>query len=196
MTAGPSSSFSRQNHDLQNQAIKSLFAQNPKIPSCPRILPSTVVEPKEGSTQIVKVREAWAPFPEEAAKVTDGVVRRVQRERSGLRRFSEHSNRDDAESDAINNNGNDGEEDQCNAEVNHHNITAIVVWLVYIMPSKRIHEIVTCFQTIRFRPTKMRLLQNEEAIILRNTFHKFYSKNHSDFYQINHRNHGITIFQR
>ena len=193
MTAGPSSSFSRQNHDLQNQAIKSLFAQNPKIPSCPRIPPSMVVEPKEGLTQIVKIREAWAPFPEEAAKVTDGVVRRVQRERSGLRRFSEHANRDDAESDAINNNGNDGEEDQCNAEVNHCNISFIVV---YIMLSKRILEIITCFQTNLFRPIKMRLLQNEEAIILRNTFHKFYSRNRSDFYQINHRNHGITIFQR
>ena len=130
MTAGPSSSFSRQNHDLQNQAIKSLFAQNPKIPSCPRIPPSTVAEPKEGSTQIVKVREAWAPFPEEAAKVTDGVVRRAQLERRGLRRFSEHANRDDAESDAINNNGNDGEEDQCNAEVNYYDILAIFVWLV------------------------------------------------------------------
>ena len=107
MTAGASSTFSRQNHDLQNQAIKSLFAQNPKIHSSPQIPPSTTKQPNEGSVQVVKVREAWAPLPEEAAKLTEGVVRRVPRERSN-----------DAENDAINNNGNEGEEDQRKTEVN------------------------------------------------------------------------------
>ena len=127
MTAGPSSTLSRQNHDLQNQAIKSLFARNPKIHSSPQIPPSTVTLPREGPAQVVKVREAWAPFPEEAAKLTDGVVRRIPRERTGQRRFSEHVSRDDAESDAINNNGNDGDEEQRNAEVHFHNITTTFV---------------------------------------------------------------------
>ena len=106
MTAGPST-LSRQNHDLQNKAIKSLFAQNPKIHSSPQIRPSTTKQTNEGSVQVVKVREAWAPLPEEAAKLTEGVVRRVPRERSN-----------DAENDAINNNGNEGEEDQRKTEVN------------------------------------------------------------------------------
>ena len=118
MTAGPSSTFSRQNHDLQNQAIKSLFAQNPKIHSSPQIPLSTTTPPNGASVQVVKIREAWAPLPEEAAKVTEGVVRRVRRERSDGRSLSEHLIRDDAENDAINNNGNDGEEEQRKTEVN------------------------------------------------------------------------------
>ena len=86
-----------------------------------------VTIPREGPAQVVKVREAWAPFPEEAAKFTDGIVRRIPRERTGQRRFSEHASRDDAESDAINNNGNDGDEDQRNAEVNFNNTITIFV---------------------------------------------------------------------
>ena len=128
MTAGPSSTFSRQNHDLQNQAIKSLFAQNPKIHSSPQIPTSTVTQQNEGAVQVVKVREAWAPLPEEAAKLTDGVVRRVPRERNGQRRFSERASRDDLENDALNNNGNDGDEEQRNTEVEIKSPISYIVW--------------------------------------------------------------------
>ena len=128
MTAGPSSTFSRQNHDLQNQAIKSLFAQNPKIHSSPQIPTSTVTQQNEGAVQVVKVREAWAPLPEEAAKLTDGVVRRVPRERNGQRRFSERASRDDLENDALNNNGNDGDEEQRNTEVEIKSLISYIVW--------------------------------------------------------------------
>ena len=128
MTAGPSSTFSRQNHDLQNQAIKSLFAQNPKIHSSPQIPTSSVTQQNEGAVQVVKVREAWAPFPEEAAKQTDGVVRRVSRERNGQRRLSERASRDDLENDALNNNGNDEDEEQRNTEVEIKILVSFIVW--------------------------------------------------------------------
>ena len=124
MTAGPST-FSRQNHDLQNQAIKSLFTQNPQIHSNPKI-PITS-EQNEGSVQVVKVREAWAPLPEEAAvvgsKIPDGVVRRAPRQRSGRKITSENLSRNEAENlernlnDAINNNGNEEEEEKRTGEV-------------------------------------------------------------------------------
>ena len=124
MTAGPST-FSRQNHDLQNQAIKSLFTHNSQIHSDSNIpIPG---EQKEPSVQVVKVREAWAPLPKEIAVVgseaSDGVLRRVPRQRSGKKILSENLNRNEAENmernlnDAINNNGNEEVEEKSRDQV-------------------------------------------------------------------------------
>ena len=118
MTAGTTTTLSRQNHDLQNQAIKSLFKPQHVYPS-PNI-PNN--EKEEGSVQVIKVREAWAALPEEpvvAPNISDDVVRRIPRQRKGRRisAGSENLSRNDAENlernlnDAINNNDNEEEED-------------------------------------------------------------------------------------
>ena len=126
LTAGPST-FSRQNHDLQNQAIKSLFTHNSQIHSNPKI--PIPVEQKEGSVQVVKVREAWAPLPEEVAVVesnaADDVTRRIPRQHHSREISSENLNTNEAENmernlnDAINNNGNEEEEEKSREQVLH-----------------------------------------------------------------------------
>ena len=118
MTAGPST-FSRQNHDLQNQAIKSLFTNNSQIHSNPQI--PIPVEQKEGSVQVVKVREAWAPLPEEVAVVEpnaeDGVTRRVPRQNHENLNTNEAENMERNLNDAINNNGNEEGEEKTREQV-------------------------------------------------------------------------------
>ena len=120
MTAGPST-LSRQNHDLQNQAIKSLFTQNSHIRSNPKVPSPDIIENRDGSVQVVKVREAWAPLPVEAevpeieSGLSDGVTRRVLRPKSGAaepgtlsKNEADHLERN--LNDAINNNGNEEDE--------------------------------------------------------------------------------------
>jgi hypothetical protein len=119
MTAGPST-LSRQNHDLQNQAIKSLFTQNSHIRSNPKVPSPDIIENRDGSVQVVKVREAWAPLPVEAevpadSGLSDGVTRRALRPKSGASepRTLSKNDADHLErnlNDAINNNGNEEDE--------------------------------------------------------------------------------------
>ena len=147
MTAGPSTTLSRQtSHDLQNEAIKSLFTQTPNIHSNPKIpVGHSEQHPEDGSVQVVKVREAWAPLPEEAnavvaSKVPDGVTRRVSRHRSDNRKIlleSEGQNVNEAEhmernlNDAINNNGNEEEEEEKRRTEDEVNVKPIlaIIWL-------------------------------------------------------------------
>ena len=119
MTAGPST-LSRQNHDLQNQAIKSLFTQNSHIRSNPKVPSTDIIENRDGSVQVVKVREAWAPLPVEAevpaeCGLPDGVTRRVLRPKSaalepGTLSKNEADHLERNLNDAINNNGNEEDE--------------------------------------------------------------------------------------
>ena len=118
MTAGPST-LSRQNHDLQNQAIKSLFTQNSHIQSNPKIPSPDFIENR--SVQVVKVREAWAPLPvedevpEADCGLSNGVTRRVLRPKSaalepGTLSKNEADHLERNLNDAINNNGNEEDE--------------------------------------------------------------------------------------
>ena len=119
MTAGPST-LSRQNHDLQNQAIKILFTQNSHIRSDPKVPSTDIIENRDGSVQVVKVREAWAPLPVEAevsaeSGLSGGVTRRFLRPKSGAlepgtlsKNEADHLERN--LNDAINNNGNEEDE--------------------------------------------------------------------------------------
>ena len=133
MTAGPST-LSRQNHDLQNQAIKSLFTQNSHIQSNPKIPSPDIIENR--SVQVVKVREAWAPLPVEAEvpALSDGVTRRVVRPKSGAaepgnlsKNEADHLERN--LNDAINNNGN--EEDEGKEKPNTGEVIYIHSLLIY-----------------------------------------------------------------
>ena len=117
MTADSTTALSRQNHDLQNQAIKSLFNQQ---------IHSNSNNLHAGHTpelvHMVKVREAWAALPEEPIEVaskisSEDVVRRIplQMNSSGTKVDSERLRKNEAENlerdlnDAINNNGNEEE---------------------------------------------------------------------------------------
>ena len=113
-TAGPTT-LSRQNHDLQNQAIKSMFS-HPQM-----YLPTQPNNEQEPPVQVVKVREAWAALPEEPAVVaaeppTAEVARRAPRRRSSGRKLSSGAENPPMSAnemnDAINNNGNEEEKQE------------------------------------------------------------------------------------
>ena len=194
MTAGPST-LSRQNHDLQNQAIKSLFTQNSHIQSNPKIPSPDIIENR--SVQVVKVREAWAPLPVEAEvpALSDGVTRRVVRPKSGAaepgnlsKNEADHLERN--LNDAINNNGN--EEDEGKEKPNTGEVIYIHSLLIYSQSNKLLIKPLFTDNKLVFR---LSYLRSVEAIIHKNTSHMC-CMNRVHLHQVNIKGHDRMIFQR